>query len=1136
MKLPPPPVSVSEGIVQAWSEPVAIPTYPAMPPDRYPMFLEKRAYQGSSGRVYPNAITDRISNEWVDQSWEAVHLENEYVRLMILPEIGGRIHVGLDKTNGYDFFYRQNVIKPALVGLLGPWISGGVEFNWPQHHRPSTYMPVSWTIEEEPDGSRTVWLSEHDPMLRMKGMVGIRLRPGHSLVEARVRLYNRTPFVQTFLWWANVAVHVHDQYQSFFPPDVAYVADHAKRAMSAFPIARGTYYGVDYSRGDGGGTDLSWYRNIPVPTSYMAMGSHEDFFGGYDHRRDAGFVHVADHHIAPGKKQWTWGDHDFGYAWDRNLTETDGPYVELMAGVFTDNQPDFSFLQPYETKSFSQFWYPIQRIGPPASANLEAALSLSVARRNAHLGVAVTSAIDGARVRLTARSETLLEQSVELRPGDPFVADVELPPRTRETDLRISVSNPSGREVIAYAPKRRQQGEVPAPATEPPLPREIGTVEELFLTGLHLEQYRHATREPDAYWREALRREPADVRSNNALGLWHLRRGEASEAEGYFRRAIETLTRRNPNPYDGEPFYNLGLALRLMGRHDEAYDELYKATWNYAWRAPGLFALAEIDARREAWGAALEHLDGSLQGDASSLKARDLRAAVLRRIGEPLEALRAAEATLALDRLDVWAANERVLSLQALGRVEESERTLAGLEAWTRADPQTHLDLALDYAAAGLRGEAIAVLRRRLPARDAAPVHPMIHYALAWLLDQEGDAAAAAGHRSLAAAMPPDYVFPFRLDEIAILSAARTANRRDARAAYYLGNLLYDRRRHEEAIRCWEAARRLDPTFPIVLRNLGIAAFNVQRQPARARALFTMAFTADPGNSRLLYELDQLLKKLNEAPARRLARLKRHRDLVAERDDLTVELVTLFNELGRSDEALAVIGGRRFHPWEGGEGLVSGQYVLAHLRLGEKALGEVHPKEAKRHFAAAMAYPENLGEGKHLLTPENDLQYYLALACEALGAAPEARARLEQAARPAARLLSEATYWRALSLAKLGRPAEAEGLLRGLLKAARRQSRAEVRIDYFATSLPTFLLFDDDLQLRNRVTTRYLEGLALFGLGQGRRAMRAFRDVLELDVNHVGAATRLAAMSERPEPLVGVEVAEAVASSRPRRG
>ena len=212
------------------------------------MFLETRVYQGSSGRVYPLPFIDRIAEDPVIRSWKAIHIENRYLRLMILPEIGGRIHVGLDKTNGYDFFYRQNVIKPALVGLAGPWISGGVEFNWPQHHRPATFMPVETEIERHSDGSVTVWCSDHDPMQRMKGMHGVCLHPDRAMVEVKVRLYNRTSFTQTFLWWANMATRVHEEYQSFFPPDARFVADHAKRSITSFPCSDRPYYGVDYPK------------------------------------------------------------------------------------------------------------------------------------------------------------------------------------------------------------------------------------------------------------------------------------------------------------------------------------------------------------------------------------------------------------------------------------------------------------------------------------------------------------------------------------------------------------------------------------------------------------------------------------------------------------------------------------------------------------------------------------------------------------------------------------------------------------------------------------------------------------------------------------------------------------------------
>ncbi len=675
-ELPKAPVNQT-GPVKAWTEPVVIPTYAPLPPDKNPMFLEKRVYQGSSGKVYPLPFIDRIATEAHDRAWKAVHIENEFVRVMVLPEIGGRVHIGMDKTNGYDFFYRQNVIKPALVGLAGPWISGGVEFNWPQHHRPATFMPVNVHIEEHADGSRTIWCSDHDPMSRMKGMHGICLHPGRAYVELKVRLYNRTPFAQTFLWWANIATRVHELYQSFFPPDVHYVADHAKRAMSRFPLCDGYYYGVNYGERSRHGVpdeeqpakfvppgtypanDLSWYANIPVPTSYMAMGSSEDFHGGYDHRRKAGVVLIANHHIAPGKKQWTWGNHSFGYAWDRNLTDDDGPYIELMAGVYTDNQPDFSFLAPGETRTFSQYWYPIREIGPVQKANLDAAASLTISGGKARIGVCATQFFPAANIRLRSGNGAVAEWTRDLIPGEAFVESVVLPldiqeRDIQESDLTIIVETKDRRELLHYRPTPVTEHEVPAPATEPPLPADIASNDELYVTGLHLQQYRHATRYPEAYWREALKRDPGDSRCNNAMGLWHLRRGEFTEAEKHFRRAIERLTLRNPNPCDGEAHYNLGLTLRYLGRDQEAYAAFCKAAWNQAWQSAAYLALAELDAKQGKWESALGHLKSTRRLDTDNLNARNLSVIVLRKLGAKSEADQMLNETLALDPLDSW--------------------------------------------------------------------------------------------------------------------------------------------------------------------------------------------------------------------------------------------------------------------------------------------------------------------------------------------------------------------------------------------------------------------------------------------------------------------------------------------------
>ena len=1093
-------------VVQVRREPVIFPTYAPEAPDKNPMFLERRVYQGSSGSVYPLPFTDRISEERKNVEWDAIHLENEFLYVMILPQIGGRIHIGYDKTNGYDFFYRQNVIKPALVGLAGSWISGGVEFNWAQHHRPATFLPVDAEIERHADGAVTVWLSDHEPMSRMKGMHGVCLHPGKAFMEVKVRAYNRTPLTQTFLWWANVATRVHERYQSFFPPDVSHVADHAKRAMSEFPLCRRFYYGVDYGRreengvpaeesprcfippGDYAANDLSWYANIPVPTSYMAMGSKEDFFGGYDHARQAGLVHIANHHISPGKKQWTWGNHEFGYAWDRNLTDKDGPYIELMAGVYTDNQPDFSFLAPGETKTWSQYWYPIQKIGPAQQANLRSALSLRVEDRRARAGVSVTELYPAAVVRLEGKGKTLAEWTCDLAPGKPFIGEANLPQSLKPTDLRLALFDREGNQQIHYTPTEAARNKTPPPATEPLPPGEISSNDELFITGLHLEQYRHATRSPEPYWREALRRDPGDSRCHNALGLWLLRRGEFHVAETHFRKAIERLTRRNPNPLDGEAYYHLGVTRRLLGQHDAAYDAFYKATWNQAWQAAGFHALAEIDVRAGRFPAGREHLERALRSNTDNLRARNLLVIVLRRLGQSAGADALLKKTLALDPLDGWARHLRGDKLSC--------------------DTQTLLDLALDYARAGLYAEAILLLSSSSRPPDPGTA-PLREYYLGWLHEQSGDAKAAAAHFRRAAQTPRDYCFPARIEEISILEAALHSNPKDAAALYYLGNLYYAKRRHEDAIRNWEASTKIDPGYSIGWRNLGIGYFNVRKQPVKARASYDKAFRVNPDDARVFHERDQLWKRLGRAPGVRLREIEKHRRLADKRDDLSIELCALYNQTGQHDKALAILSTRKFQPWEGGEGQALGQHVRTHLSLGRQALTTGNATKALAHFQQALAIPQNLGEARHLLANASDIHYWLGCAHAEQGTKDDARKHWNIAAEfrgdfqnMSVRPFSELTYYSALSLERLGKKTAAKKLLRGLLDYARVLAKQPATIDYFATSLPTMLIFDDDLQARQTTSALFLQAQAKLGLGRPAEARSLLTQVLKRDPNH----------------------------------
>lgn len=955
---------------------MTIATYQPAEPDPYPMFLDHRVYQGSSGRVYPIPLIDRIATESTPRQWQAIHLENRWIRLMVLPELGGRIHVGYDKTADYDFFYRNNVIKPALVGLAGPWISGGVEFNWPQHHRPATFLPVDTAIEEHPDGAVTVWCSDHDPFARMKGMHGVRLRPDRAAVQLVVRLHNRTSEAQTFLWWANVAARVHEQYQSFFPTDVRYVADHARRAITAFPAADRRYYGVDYpARAAWGGDRIDFYRNIPVPTSYMVTDTRDNFFGGYDHRAQAGFVHVADRHIAPGKKQWTWGNAPFGHAWDRLLTDADGPYVELMAGVYTDNQPDFSWLEPGETKAFTQTWYPIQRIGPVHQATPDAALRLDVVDDEVRLGLCVTAPRPGTHLLVTAAGRTVYDEAVDLAPGRPFLTAVPAC-GADAVDVEVSVVQ-DGTELIRWRPHPTSQSSQPWVATAPASPGEINSVDELYLTGVHLAQYRHPTRSPLPYWREALRRDPGDARSNLALADDAYRRADYPAAEEHLGRTIARVTARNANPRDGEASYLLGLVLARTGRAEAACDALAKAGWDGRWLAPAAVELARLAARAGHWPEALDHAGLALETRPGDSRAHALRVLALHALGRDAEAETELAARLDADPLDQVAL---VLAGQSGSR-----------------DPRTLVDVALELAAGGAEQRALEVLDRAaaLPAAPAAPataagnVRPMAHYHRAAILDRLGRHDEARAARQAARTADPTRCFPFGLDDHDALRAALAADPADGRAAALLGMLLLDSGRAGEALRLWEYAIAGGLRDAVAFRNAAIATYRTCGDATRALDWYARAIELDP-SARLLYERDQMLARAGATPAERLALLDRDRAEVLRRDDLTVEYCRLLALSGRALDGLTIMASRRFAPWEGGEGLTIAAWEAVTTALSEAAHAGGDLESAASFARRAIEVPENLGEVRHPLTDTRSLHDRLAALLDEVGRPDEA--------------------------------------------------------------------------------------------------------------------------------------------------
>ena len=1045
-------------MVEMKREQRVIPSYIPDQPNTLPFFLEKKAYQGATGRVYPIPYTDRLSNTPVDKAYDMITLSNEYIEVELLPELGGKIHGAVQKSNGYEFIYKNICIKPAMVGLAGPWVSGGVEFNWPQHHRPTTFMPTEATLRENADGSKTCWMGEADPFHRMRGMVGVTVYPGSSIVEAKAVVYNRTDAPLPFMWWNNLAVRVHEKYKATFPPDVEWGNDHDRRAVISFPVMKGVFETArpfDY----GEGTDATWFSNIKLPTSVMVMRgqSDMDFLGGYDFAADAGTVTVADHHYSVGKKMWTWGDGDFGRAWCANLTDNDDRYIELMTGVFTDNQPDFTYIMPGEMKTFTTIWYPVREIGPVMNASREGALSFVREGGQLRLGAVTTSARKNACLRVTADGAEIFCAHVDVDPDHAVLREVAVPADVKDTALRAELLDESGRLLVSYQPRAKGSKKKPEARPIPPRPKDVESVEELYLHGAHLEQYKHHTYVPEDYYMEALRRDPKDLRCNHAMGRSMMEKGDFAAARMYLDRAIERLKWRNDNPADPEPIYQKARLELLCGNLDAAYQLFADASWQFGWRSACMYEMACIDCRRGDRALAIEHLTQSLETNVHHFAARSLLGYLT---GDCAE----------LERV-LSAAPQDTFARYALYLLRGD-----AVPAFICGRPQDVIDAALDFMRAGLNAEAANILA------TCTKKDQMVSYYLAYVT------GAQAEHVDLT------LCFPNRLEDIAVLRHFAG----EWQADYLLGCLYYDRMNVDAALDCWTASAQENPAYAFTWRNLAQLRFDHKEDPKQARADLEKAIALAPDNARIVYELLQLYKNIRMPAAERLAYLEAHRAQVMQRDDCALDMVVLYVQLGRFDEARSLLLSRRFNIYEGGEGKLTRLHGWLYTLLGRKAALAGDGAQALDWYKTALVFPANYGEGRHYSAQEGNIHYYTGLLLEAQGDMDGAKAEWETAAAQPSHI-SEISYFAAASLEKLGRADEAKALYARMLAHSDRCLENADLHGYFGVGMPSPLPFELNIRRQNSIPALLIRALACKGLGDAAESQKALDALCALD-------------------------------------
>lgn len=1071
-----------------------LPTYTVEPPDKAPIFFSKGSYQGASKYIYPLGLNDVISTEKKDHPWKALVLENEYIKLCITPEIGGKLYYATDKTNDYNFIYKNDVVKPGNLGMTGAWVSGGIEWCVLHHHRASTMLPVNYSLSENADGSKTIWIGETEPRHRMRWTIGITLSPGKSYFEADVKIYNPTPYTYSFLYWANVAVHANENYQVFFPPSVNFATYHAKNSFTRWPFSTEIYNNQDFTKG----VDISWWKNVVSSNSFFAHDLKEDFMGGYDHGKNCGTVHIGDHNIVKGAKLWEWGSGPRGQATENRLTENSGPYVEIMVGAFSDNQPDYSWIRPYEVKTFKQYWYPIKDIRGFRNANLNGAVNLEKQEGNkVFLGYYSTKNINKAKIILRNKDNIVYQKELNISPVKAFTETVQLTGTFELTDLSTEMTDAESNQIlVSYKPVKKIQDEnLPLTVKSPLLPKDISTVEELYLTGKRIEQFYNPRYNPMDYFNEALTRDPDDIRTNTAVGNHLLKNGDYVSARNYFARAIKRLTRDYTRPSSCEALYQQGLVLKNLELYDEAVDTLYRATWDYAWHSAAYFELAQISCRKTDFSKALTQINESLSTNMKNTRAVGLKASILRRLGDFKTAGELVTDLALRDPLDFRIGNEVYLAAKESGHTEKAERELASLKQKMRDSDQTYLELAVEYLNDGMSEEAEDVLMR------FKGKNPEICYYLGYIQDRKGNKDLAAEMFRTGKELPVDFCFPFRLETIKALETALLYQPGDGKAYYYIGNILYDKQ-PAKAIECWENAVKYAPELSIAHRNLGWGYYRYYGDIPKAIPCYEKAISLENKEAVYYSELDALYELNNTALSKRLELFEGKNDIVKKRDDSFIHQISVLTLAGKPEKAVEYLSGKAFSYYEGNSR--SREVTIdARLILGKKYFAGKKFKKALEQFLLAQVPDEEAGSAR---SGNRDIQvnYYIGLTYEALQNKIKAKEFYQKAADQTIRRSGYMSYYQGLSYTRLGNKIKAKEIFESMVSDGDRLIREP------GTNADFFAIFGERETENARLSQAYtVRGLGYKGLGQISMAKQDLKKAVELQVSNLWANAEL---------------------------
>ena len=1015
---------------------------------------------------YPYTGLNDLDEKPVQIDYDSIVVENEYLGMRIIPSLGARLYDLYDKVNNAHVFHYNETIRPAMIALRGAWISTGMEFNSLDrpHHTVDNFSPVDCKMEREEDGSVTIHMGNLNLLTNVYWLVGLTLRPGRQFLETNVRVFNNGLLYNKYYFWTNTAESVTDGSRIFIP---------GKRTQSGtFPIFEGI--------------DVSWYKNCKYSVDAFIIDCEEDFFGYYDYNTERGVVQYANHFIVPGKKRFTWGTSEDGLFWAPILSDKAIPYIELQSGRFR-TQNIVEFIDPHFFEQWNEWWYPIAKIGGISFANKDITICVKPngRSREVFIGVYATKDISGSKIKIR-NGDRSLEKAFDLSPENPFMGNYSL----TDEKIDVVVLDQDGRQIIQWD-CRDYRTKLDESVFQVPVNYGIRTDSDLgkglgkpFVDAM-LEDKRGESLIAELKYKRLLELDEGFSSGLCSLAVLYFRQGRYDEAIDLLERAV----RGRPN-YD-DALYYLGLCYLKVGRYFDSQIVLWIARRFQKYFSLASYCIALMKIKDKDYEEAEKIISEGLQRNMMDLKGLFLYVTILRRRGKIKEALDVVGHAIDISPLYYPIICERMACLKGLEGYEEAESEFKRI---VLANGQKLLDVAKEYMIAGLYEEVEEILRMGIAGSLDGP---MIHYYLGFIHDKLGHAEKRNREYGIGNSKEPDYVFPHRLEEEAILRNVKDACD-DPEPCYYLGNLLFSLRRFKEGVREWELAEEKGMRHAILHRNLGYAYHRVYRQGIRALEQYEKAIELDPMNHRLYLEYANICSWLGLVD-KGIAALESAKERM-KKDSILTRLSSAYVEAGKYEKALEILTNNAFTPAERYYGNWE-IFVEAHIRRGTMRLAAGECEGAVDDFSDALKYPANLGVGAPYRPNRHEAiqNYWLGECYLSLG-------RREKASAKWKRILVQRSFtpqeilYKGLGLKRLGRRRESSAIFKDIMENASRRERVilsfrnEMPLEYF-----NFLNYDRELAM-----TYCTKMIAYLGVGDKTKASNEFQKAWRItkDLGH----------------------------------